>query len=71
MNESHNGTDALDKRFGGESDRAFETARRRAVLSFNHHAEVQGLEPSEQDADTDHDPFEFCRRVIDRHFPHN
>jgi hypothetical protein len=29
--------------------RAFELSRRRDVLSFNHHAEVQGLEPNEQD----------------------
>jgi hypothetical protein len=29
--------------------RQFELARRRANLSFNHHAEVQGFDPSEQD----------------------
>jgi len=29
--------------------RNFEMARRRAILSFKHHAEVQGLEPKEQD----------------------
>jgi hypothetical protein len=62
--ESHNGTDALDERYGGESDRAFELCRRRQNLSFRHHAEVQGLDSDEQDGD----PFAFCRRAITRHF---
>jgi len=66
MNESHNPPDALDERFGAESDRAVEISRRRENLPFKHHAEVQQAH-TEQDAD----PFEFCRRAIDRHFPHN
>jgi len=64
MNESHNPPEALDEHTGGESDREADVP---AVTSQM--ADLPNLTKLQQPAaDTDHDPFAFCRRAIERHF---
>jgi len=65
MNEPQFTPEALDDATGGESDREADVP---AVTSQM--ADLPNLTKLQQSAaDTDRDPFAFCRRAIDRHFP--